>query len=281
LSVILNRIRKRITKHNKNALILICGGTGSGKSLSAIKIAREINPKFDIREHLVFTAKEFMKLLNSGTLKKGDCLIWDEAGVGLPARQWYSILNKAVSYVLQTFRHQNLCVIFTTPNISFVDISLRRLFHYYFETVVIDFKRNICILKPFEIQMNPRLSKPYTKYPRTRKKGRIIKLTRLDIKLLNQKDIDLYEGMKQRFTKQLNIRLGKTIDKVEAKRMKEPKDIGLIVDDVKKNLTDYTKERGGRIIVNPYLIMARHKIGKPTSLKVKAIIENWLKNTHT
>ena len=83
------------------------------------------------------------------------------------------------------------------------------------------------------------------------------------------------------FTRKLNIQLGRTIDGVEARRVAVPVDVGKIIDSVKQDLTFYTKERGGKIIVNPYILMEKHKVGLPTAKKVKYIIEKWLESEHT
>ena len=53
----LNRIKK-----NQNYMLLITGGTGSGKSYSAIEIALDMDKTFNI-DRVVFTAIEFMNLL--------------------------------------------------------------------------------------------------------------------------------------------------------------------------------------------------------------------------
>jgi|GEM_PF-1668292 len=120
-------IRNRIWVQNKNALISIFGEPGSGKSLSGISLASLIDDDFNLNK-LVFTAEEFLYVLDEA--KRGDCIIFDEAGVGLPAREWQSLQNKLLSYVLQTFRYQNICVIFTTPHVSYIDKQVRHLINY-------------------------------------------------------------------------------------------------------------------------------------------------------
>lgn len=167
---IIQEIRDRLYKKNQNWLSIICGATGSGKSYSALKFATEIDPEFTVstvRERVVFTPQQFMALLNSGTLKEGSCIIWDEAGVGIPAREWQSISNKLINYITQTFRTDNLAVIFTTPSFEFVDTNLRKLFHAYIETMHIDRYHNVCIVKYKKLQYNPWMKKSYAKYPIT------------------------------------------------------------------------------------------------------------------
>ena len=54
---------------------------------------------------------------------------FDEAGVGMNARDWYTIQNKILGMILQTFRHRNLMTVFTVPHISFIDVQARKLFN--------------------------------------------------------------------------------------------------------------------------------------------------------
>ena len=64
----------RTKKQNKNNLISVVGKTGSGKTYSALSIC-EIMSKIDkvpfTIEHVVFSLRELMDLINSGKLKRG------------------------------------------------------------------------------------------------------------------------------------------------------------------------------------------------------------------
>jgi len=108
-------------------MIAITGETGSGKSYSALTIAELIDPEFNI-DKVVFEPKDFLKLLD--TAKRGDVIVFDEAGVGIPAREWQTIQNKLFGYVLQVIRYKNIGIIFTVPHLNFIDSQARRLIHY-------------------------------------------------------------------------------------------------------------------------------------------------------
>ena len=202
MNIVLKRIRKRLKKTNQNFLGVICGQTGSGKSYSALTICKEIDPSFDI-DRVTFTPEQFMELLNSGKLKKGNMILFDEAGVGMPAREWMRISNKVLSYVLQTFRHENLGIIFTVPSFDFVDVQLRKLFHAYMETLVINYREKWCKIKYMEMQYNPKYGKIYYKYPRCYMNGKIVVIKALKIPKPPQDLINKYEKKKKRFTSHL------------------------------------------------------------------------------
>ena len=92
-------------------------------------LAEQIDPAFDI-SRVVFGADEFINLLNTDeSLVKGSVIMWDEAGVGMPAREWYSLSNRIISYVVQTFRVKGYILIMTTPSLKYIDSQIRALFH--------------------------------------------------------------------------------------------------------------------------------------------------------
>lgn len=162
----MQKIQNRLLVQNKNWLAVVCGPTGSGKSYSAISLAMAIDRTFTVEERVVFTPQQFMACLNSGKLKTGMAIVFDEAGVGIPSREWYSISNKLLNYVIQTFRDDNLAVIFTVPSFDFIDLNLRKLFHSYVQTESIDRHRNRCRVRFMDLSYSPQIGKIYFMYPR-------------------------------------------------------------------------------------------------------------------
>jgi hypothetical protein len=145
-------IRDRLWLQRKNALISILGEPGSGKSLSAVTLAKLVDDGFSL-DFLVYTPEEFLRVLDEA--ERGNVVIFDEAGVGLPAREWQSLQNKLINYVLQTFRYQNICVIFTTPHISYIDKQVRHLFNYSAVANGYDTKRDAFLTRWYVRQNNP------------------------------------------------------------------------------------------------------------------------------
>ena len=154
-------IKQRIRK-NKNFLGFISGQTGSGKSYSTIRICEELDPTFNI-DQCVFNGLELMNLINSGKLKKGSCIAFEEVGVELSNKNWASQTNKLLNYLLQTFRHRGFILIMNTVYMDFVDSATRKLFHGEFETKGIDFNKKEVLLKPLLLQYNGRNQKFYRK----------------------------------------------------------------------------------------------------------------------
>ncbi len=227
-SPIIKSIKARILYNNKNWLAAIVGETGSGKSFSALRIAKLIDPSFNI-DRVVFTPEQFLELLNSGTLTRGCAVVFDEAGCGMPAREWYSIQNKLLGYVLQTFRRENLAVIFTLPNISFLDVQARKLFHTIIQTLSVNFKKKYVVTKYFLNQSNPVKDKDYRKFLRIRNNsGAMLRVSRYLISKPNDAIIEKYEAKKKVFANDLKLQAQEALKKKkEKKEPKIPKSVGI------------------------------------------------------
>lgn len=206
-------IKSRI-KRNKNFLGLFVGPTGSGKSYSSIRLAENLDPKFDI-VRVVFSAKEFMKVINEGKIRKGQVIVWEEIGISMNARSWQSLTNKLINYVMQSFRHKNIIVLMNCPDPTFLDIATRKLLHCIFETESIDFKNKQVIVKPKLIQVNKVTGKVYMKYLRVITEEGVLPFNKLRLGLPNQRLRIQYENKREEFTKKLNINIHKQLKKME------------------------------------------------------------------
>jgi len=205
---LIGRIKRRLLSQNKNCLIAICGETGSGKSYQALRLGEDIDPNFS-SENVVTSAEGFLDALEKPFIKAGTAIVWDEAGVGLPSREWQTIQNKCINYVMQTFRHMNIAVIFTTPNLGFIDVQLRNLFHFYLETQSIDYKNGKSTSMIFNLKQYSRTNEVIPVHPRVRLqskytgKGRVVVAKRVVFGLPSTRLVDEYERMKTDMTKEV------------------------------------------------------------------------------
>jgi len=214
-SYFLGYIKHRLER-NKNFLLAITGPTGSGKTYSGLRIGELLDKDFTI-DRVVFTSREFMRVINGGTLRRGSVILYDEAGVGLSARQWQSVQNKLINFVMQTFRHRNLIVIFTSPDLSFMDASSRKLLHCYAETVGIDSERKVVKLKPLLLQTNQRSGDVYYKYLRVILPGRgVVPIKRFAVSLPSIQLVRDYEEKKRNFTQELNESIMQDLEDAES-----------------------------------------------------------------
>jgi hypothetical protein len=226
INPLIGHIRGRMTNRNLNWLCVITGMPGTGKSYSALRLAEVIDPKFQLYQ-CVWTADQFFDLLNNKKLRKGSVIIWDEAGVGMPAREWYSLSNKAINYVVQTFRYRNLGLIMTTPSMSFVDSQIRKLFHAHIKTLRVDRKKEQVVAKYYWLMHKKSKYKDYyTFFERIRgPDGNKSAVEEIWINKPSKDIVDAYEKQKDEYCSELNKDLE---SELKAKRYNE----------IKKKMTD-------------------------------------------
>ena len=219
ISYLKNNIRR-----NKNNILLIAGATGSGKSYAGLSLSEDLDPNFTV-DNVVFQAKHFidiMKKENRHKITPGSTYIWDEVSCTLDAKNWWSLVNKSINYVLQTFRSFNINLIFTTPAQSFLDSSARRLLHFLLITDTINYRKELCYIKPLKIEIDPRTNKPYHKYlidPRDN-----CQISRYACRLPSKGLIEAYEKEKTKFQDVLYESVHREVDKFDILAKKKPRD---------------------------------------------------------
>lgn len=221
-------IKQRIKK-NKNFLGFISGQTGSGKSMCSLRIAEELDPEFSI-DRIVFNGIELMDLINSDKLKKGSVIVFEEAGVEMNNKNWASVTNKMLNYLLQTFRHRCFILIFNSPYMDYIDASSRKLFHAEMQTLGINFNKKTCKLKPQLIQYNGRMQKFYYKRLKVITEKGCVPIDYWNIDLPSKELRDSYEKKKREFTDKLNKKIYDELSELNNKSKG------------KKELTDIQKE---------------------------------------
>jgi hypothetical protein len=199
-------IHQRI-RNNKNFVCFIQGPTGSGKTYAAISIAEMLDDKFKC-ERIVFSGKELMGLLNKKHLRRGSVIVFEEVGIEMDAAKWQSTTNQMLKYLFETFRHRGLIVIMTAPYMDYLAKGSRMLVHAIFETAGIDYKNEVCKLKPQLLQYNSRYNKWYYKYLKMKvRRGRFKKIRRWGVSKPSPPLLSRYEKKKRDFTDALNKRI--------------------------------------------------------------------------
>ena len=190
-------IQRRISQ-NRNANLVFVGDTGSGKSYSSISLAEKIDPNFS-SDRIVFTTLDFLKLVNS-SLPAGSVVIFDDAGLGIPAREWQATSAKIFGKLFQGFRYKNLVTMITVPNITFIERQSRMLMHLYLEATDTQ-----GIMKPFRpffpYRGDDRLG---FRYPTMERGGREIRVKTSVFSLPSQKTIQAYELKKMEYMERTN-----------------------------------------------------------------------------
>jgi ABC-type dipeptide/oligopeptide/nickel transport system ATPase component len=192
-------VQKRLYKQNKNWLAMLTGATGSGKSWSALSLAKKIDPDFST-DQVVLRPESFLEGVKDREFGQGDVVVFDEAGAGMNAKEHMTMSNRVIDQVLQTFRRQNIAVIFTVPSQANTDRSVRRLLHAYLETKTIDYKRGHNVLKWLKMELNRRQDKVYYKYPRVEQEdGSLKKVDTVRVPKPPEVLVEAYEDKRSRY----------------------------------------------------------------------------------
>jgi len=185
----LRHIFNRIHEFKFNFLGMITGKHRTGKSLSALSMCHILDKTFEksLEERVVYYPNDFMTALHKIKQRNiiGGAIVWDEAGVGIPAREWYDISNKSISMTLQVFGRYRPIVFFVTPDVTYIDSQARKLFHGFYEMSRIN--NRYAIAKCFDVRYNKRNTKVFYVYSRFHMKHDGAYGTNLIMKKLNIK----------------------------------------------------------------------------------------------
>lgn len=231
-------IKKRIA-HNLNFISLFQGATGIGKTWGAISLAQMIDPEFSVQQ-VVFDFKELMAVINSDWFKekKWKIVIFDEPQITISNRNWQSTTNKLMNYLLSTFRHQNIILIFCSPYVDFLDSQSMKLLHCIFECVGVNKKKELSRVRPKIQQYNSYMKKTYQHPLYVIRNKKAIPLRDWYIPKPSEELIEQYEQKKTNFTSKLNQDILNTIDELSGKSEKAEQNKG---NDQRKPLTEKQK----------------------------------------
>ena len=272
--ILIQYIKDRVMNRNKNFLMLFVGATGSGKSYSALRLAEELDPTFDINR-VCFKAKDFMNTINNlversekGEIIKGKVVMWDEFGVEHNAREFMTISNRVINYFFQTSRHLNLIVIMTVPLLSFIDSSTRKLSHGVAEMQGINSHDKTASVKVKMLQTNVLDGKEYVKYLRYRKNNRGYVLQRLIFQLPTKQLREDYEKKKKEFTTQLNKEIMNKLLKSDEKNNRQVKALTQTQERVAQLLSQHSAEE----VADKLGITLTSVYGHKTNIEKKGVI---------
>lgn len=252
--VFVSYVKRRLLRFNKNWNGVFIGEPGSGKSWSALRLAERINSGFSAR-FIVFSAREFQELVTSDVLRRGDVVLFDEAGVGINKRVWWSVLNRVANQVFQTIRNRNFATIFTSPFAEFIDSDTRKLFNTLFRAVKIDFASKRALFKPYKLGFDIFNQRPTYKFYKFLVGGKPFVLKVLRFGKPRRRLVSMYEEKKLLFQRELYEAGLKELDKpVNEKKetFREKLDKALAL--VEPRLEEFLVERGSRRLISSDLL---------------------------
>jgi len=228
---ILNKwINNRMIRNNKNVLMAVTGSTGSGKSYWCLAMAQSwyqyhFKKDYPVDTHICFSVTEVMMLIRDGKLKKGELIIFEEAGVNMGSLDFQSKVSKLFNYILQSFRSMNIGIIFNLPYLTMMNKQARTLIHCQFVTHSINRETTQSFCKGFFSQVNAQTGKVYDKFLRVNIANRTRKIKKFGYHLPSEHLLDVYEKKKSTFLSEITNEYTKHMEDLEKDRlMKQSRD---------------------------------------------------------
>jgi len=274
LNIILYDIWKDLNYRNLTHIMAIVGGLGVGKSYVGLRICELISHRFSL-DNVVFNSKDFLRLLNSGQLKKGDAILWDEISISQYSRDFMSLQNKLINHALTTFRTKNILLCFSTPSLKFVDVGVSRLCHSVVQPISINRKKEINIVKFKRVRKDALTGKVLFPYPRVRSKHDCATPTSVRVKKMifkKSKFAKEYEKIRKEFADDLAKNIEHEILEQEAIQIRKK----VTAHDIAKKLNPdkHKKPYANRQIWDRPKIEVEFGIGDRTVKKAISIYEN-------
>lgn len=171
--------RKVCSANKQNAIIMISGQMGSGKSYTALELARLISiyisqklktkpeDHFTIENHVgIMVMDEIAKVYEHMDSNYRNIYIIDDAGATFNARRFTSDANIAQNDRMQTMRPHSNVVIFTVPMKSLMDKVVRNLSSYmiFMKEPMFEVNMTACDIRKIQIDLTSDKEKVYRKY---------------------------------------------------------------------------------------------------------------------
>jgi len=135
-------IKHKLWREDLHFPMVVVGDPGVGKSSTSLTIAAEVDESFTV-ERIAFKPLEFFEIARD--VEMGQGIMFEEAGIGLHVREWQSITNIIFSKLTQVYRFLNVFVVFTVPDITYIDSHARNEMKAILECVKKDLEREVVI----------------------------------------------------------------------------------------------------------------------------------------
>ena len=140
LGTISGLIRHKMFYNDEHYPMVVVGYPGVGKSSTALTLAHAVDDSFTV-DRVAFKFTDFFELARS--VDRMQAIVMDEAGLEIHARTWQSATNIIFSKLTQVYRFLNIFVVFTVPDISYIDAHARNEMKSILELTYKDVRKEI------------------------------------------------------------------------------------------------------------------------------------------
>ena len=131
----LDSVRDKISKKDKDYVMLCDGYEGSGKSTFIQQCGKYVDPTLDL-DRICMTADEFKQAIINA--KHKECIIYDEAVTGMTSGDSITRIGRLLKSMMMQMRQKNLFVIIIIPTIfelnKYTVLSRARSFFHVYES---------------------------------------------------------------------------------------------------------------------------------------------------
>jgi hypothetical protein len=201
--IVRQKMWRRMNVDNQHFMGAIVGREGTGKSHSALTLARTVDPEFTA-EDVFFDPQDLLEAFDSDEYSAGNMIVLDEAGVGLGNRSWYEKEQILLNQTLQTVRDDNMGVLFTLPRLEELDSQTIGRLHGFVEMLDVNPAEGWASAKWKNINLTrDGRGRTYKKYTRLNVGGVEKRITRFAVSAPPDDLVSAYEGRKEAFKEQL------------------------------------------------------------------------------
>ena len=232
--ILRRKVWPRLHRRNENWMCVIVGETGSGKSYAAQRLAEVLDPGYSL-ERTGWNVEEFLELANRD-FEPGAIQVLEEAGVGAGNREWWSMANKVLDALTQTWRSINRGAIFTLPDLDLLDSHVRRRFHHIAVMEAKDEDKMVSRARLKYVQTNHELGKAYRKYHRMYDEDGVYrKFSNIRFRLPSESLLADYEQAKAEFSEDLRASL---LADLKAEKAADEEDEGLSPSEIASKIVE-------------------------------------------
>jgi len=123
ISPYLHKIKHMINNLDYDRFIVVCGKERTGKSVLAGQLGWFISGGKLTIDQICMTVDDFLRALKEA--KKGDVIIFDEAGINLYSREAMSTMNRMLTKAFMVSGLKNICIILCLPDFFSLDSYIR------------------------------------------------------------------------------------------------------------------------------------------------------------
>lgn len=274
-------IRRELVTKKMNYNIIITGRPQMRKSTTGLSLCLNVDKRFDMTKQMAVIRSDAMLKVLEQKLRRGQARFLDEIGVGMNNREWFSFLNKAMSYTMQTYAHEGTLTVATAPYEDYVDKAARMLFNMLIEMLKKNDKEKYAVAKVTVMEYNQKLNKIYYKFPRGRfPDGTVKRISSFRMKYPADDAMGKYFAISGPIKESLKESL---VDEATVLRAKESKRVFKVDDYVDKIEADpslFIKELYGRRYISREKVMNEFRkegIGDTRARRIKERAEERLK----